>query len=137
MDISMTMRPAGRLSVACVFVFALAGPSAAHSRRHPEATSHPDFDGTYRVEITTTSGHGTCPPSFSGTVTVQNFRIVSLSDPQATASGGIEGDGTVSLALQRDGQIANAGGRIKGRTGKGFWSSPTAYCGGLWHAERQ
>jgi hypothetical protein len=95
------------------------------------------FDGIYRVEITTTDGHGACTPSYSGTVTIQHFRVVALSDPQATASGGIEDDGTVSLAFEKDGQIANVGGRIKGRGGKGFWSSPTAQCGGLWRAERE
>lgn len=96
------MRFGRRLSVSCLLAFALAGPSMAHARSHPEAASG-GFDGTYRVEVTTTSGHGACLPSFSGTIAIQNFRIVGLSDPQAAASGGIEDNGTVSLALQKDG----------------------------------
>ena len=55
----------------------------------------------------------------------------------AAASGGIESDGTISLAFRKADQIANVGGQMKGSGGKGFWSSPTAFCGGLWRAERQ
>lgn len=121
--------------------FALAAPASAaagvgHTHRH-RPTAPRGFAGTYQVEIKTTSGRGVCAPSYSGTVTIRNFRIVASSDSQATASGGIEDDGTVSLALHKDGQIANVGGQIHGRRGHGFWSSPTAYCGGLWSAERK
>jgi hypothetical protein len=117
------------------FVF-LASAAAARTHHHDKVASR-GFDGTYQVEIKTTDGHGTCAPSYAGTITIHDFRVVALSDPSATASGGIEDDGTVSLALQENGQQANVGGRIKGRAGKGFWSSPTAYCGGLWQAERE
>jgi hypothetical protein len=124
----------------CIFALscaALTGAAAAH-RGHPhQPTLTRGFDGTYRVEITTTDGQGACATSYAGTITVQNFRVVATSDPLATAAGGILDDGTVSLALHRNDQIANVGGKIQGRMGKGFWSSPTALCGGLWHAERE
>jgi hypothetical protein len=138
MDIAMTMRRRLRFSAASLLLLALACPAAAHApHHHRKKIAARGFDGTYQVKITTTGGHGTCTANYSGTITIQNFRIVSLSDPQATASGGIEDDGTVSLAFRKDGQTANVGGRIMGGFGKGFWSSPTAYCGGLWRAERQ
>ncbi len=125
----------------CVFVAlcaAFVGPAAArHHHKIIAATSQQGFDGTYNVEITTTDGHGSCPASYAGTLTVRDFRIVALSDPAATASGGIESDGTISLAFRKADQIANVGGQMKGSGGKGFWSSPTAFCGGLWRAARQ
>jgi hypothetical protein len=122
----------------CVFAALCAGFAApATARHHLKKASQQGFDGTYRVEITTTDGHGSCPASYAGTLTIRDFRIVALSDPAATASGGIESDGTVSLAFRKDDQFANVGGKMKSSGGKGFWSSPTAFCGGLWHAERQ
>jgi hypothetical protein len=122
----------------CVFAALCAAFAApATARLHHKKASPPGFDGTYRVEITTTDGHGSCPASYAGTLTIHDFRIVALSDPAATASGGIESDGTISLAFRKDDQIANVGGQMRGDSGKGFWSSPTAYCGGLWRAERQ
>jgi hypothetical protein len=123
----------------CVFatlctLFALPASARHH---HKVAAAQQGFDGTYSVEITTTDGHGSCPKSYEGTLTIRDFRVVALSDPSATASGGIESDGTVSLAFRKDDQFANVGGKMGAGSGKGFWSSPTAYCGGLWHAERQ
>jgi hypothetical protein len=126
-----------RFCVSALFCVALTGVAAAHHGHSHQQASVQGFDGTYRVEIRTTDGHGSCAPSYSGTITVQNFRVVAFSDPQATAAGGILDDGTVSLALRRNDQVANVGGKIKGHIGKGFWSSPTAFCGGLWHAERE
>jgi hypothetical protein len=129
----------------CVFAALCAlsmGPAAARHHHHKVAPHKaaavpPGFDGTYGIQITTTGGHGSCPASYAGTLTIHDFRVVALSDPAATATGGIEDDGTVSLAFRKDGQFANVGGQMSGNGGKGFWSSPTAYCGGLWHAERQ
>ena len=124
----------------CVFAFltaTLASAAFAHNHRHKPAAAPPGFDGSYKIEITTTDGNGSCIHSYAGTVKIQNFRVVGLSDPDATASGGIEDDGTVSLAFRKADQIANIGGQMKGDGGKGFWSSPTSYCGGLWQAERE
>jgi len=126
-----------RFCIYALFCAALTGAAAAHRGHHAHQTSVLGFDGTYHVKISTTDGHGSCAPAYSGTITIQNFRVVAFSDPQATAAGGILDDGTVSLALRRNGQVANVGGKIRGRTGKGFWSSPTAFCGGLWQAERE
>jgi hypothetical protein len=127
-----------RLCVSASLCAALASAATARTHHHHhEKTAPPGFDGVYSVQITTTDGHGNCPGSYSGTLTIRNFRVVALSDPAALATGGIEDDGTVSLAFRKNDQIANAGGQIKGSAGKGFWSSPTALCGGLWRAERQ
>ncbi len=125
-----------RLCTSVLLTGALAGAAVAHIH-HKKAAPERGFDGTYKINITTTDGNGNCVHSYAGTVTVQDFRIVALSDPAATASGGIEDDGTVSLAFRKADQIANIGGHMKGHNGRGFWSSPTAFCGGLWQAERQ
>jgi hypothetical protein len=127
-----------RLSVSALLSATLAGTAFAHvHHRKAEPVPH-GFDGTYQIKITTTDGNSNCVRgSYDGTVTIQNFRIVGVSDPEATASGGIEDDGTVSLAFRKADQIANIGGQLKDRGGKGFWSSPTAQCGGLWQAVRQ
>jgi hypothetical protein len=124
-----------RLCVFAALCAAFTAPAAA--RLHHKKASSEGFDGTYSVEIRTTDGHGSCPASYAGTLTIQNFRVVALSDPAATASGGIESDGTISLAFRRNDQIANVGGQMKGSGGNGFWSSPTAFCGGLWRAARE
>lgn len=98
-------------------------------------TSLSKFDGTYSVEITTQEG--SCEKMYRGSVTITNGRITGTSDPEASASGLIEDDGTVSLSLRGHDQIAHVGGKVSGRHGRGTWSSPTAECGGLWQAERQ
>ncbi len=124
----------------CVFgalCAAFAGPATARLHHKKASPPPPGFNGVYRVEITTTDGHGSCPASYAGTLTIRDYRIVALSDPAATASGGVESDGTISLAFRKADQIANVGGQMKDAGGKGFWSSPTAFCGGLWHAERE
>ena len=127
-----------RLFTVALFSAALAGTAAAHIHHKKADPVQHGFDGTYRIKITTTDGNSNCVRgSYAGTVTVQNFRIVGVSDPAATASGGIEDDGTVSVALRKADQIANIGGQMKEHGGRGFWSSPTAQCGGLWQAQRQ
>jgi hypothetical protein len=93
------------------------------------------YDGVYSVKITTEDGP--CGKVYQGSVTIANSRIAKISDPQATASGLIEDDGTVSLSFRENGQIAHVGGRISGRYGRGAWSSPTAECGGVWRSERE
>lgn len=95
------------------------------------------YDGVYSVKIMTQAGAGPCEKVYQGSVTVANGRITEISDPQASATGLIEDDGTVSLSFRENGQIAHVGGHISGRYGSGAWSSPTAECGGVWHSERQ
>lgn len=126
-----------RFCVFTLFCAPLTSVALAHHGHVHKPASMPGFDGTYRIDIKTTDGTGSCAHSYTGTIKVQNFRIIAMSDPQATAAGGILDDGTVSIALRKNDQVANVGGKIKGGTGKGFWSSPTAFCGGLWQAVRE
>jgi hypothetical protein len=93
------------------------------------------YDGVYSVKITTEDGP--CDKVYQGSMTVANGHVTEISDPQASASGLIEDDGTVSLSFRENGQIAHVGGRISGRHGSGAWSSPTAECGGVWRSDRQ
>lgn len=120
------------LGASLAICIALSSPTEAVQSKPIDMTH---YDGVYSVEITTQDG--ACMQAFQGSVTVTNGHITAISDPQATASGLIEDDGTVSLSFRENGQIANVGGFIKGRYGHGPWSSPTAECGGVWRAERQ
>lgn len=95
------------------------------------------FDGTYSVDVTTQDG--TCAKSH-WTVAIADGQIASVSpnDAHITASGLVEDDGVVSMTFRGgDNQIAHVGGAIKGRSGKGSWSSPTLLCGGVWRAEKK
>jgi hypothetical protein len=63
---------------------------------------------------------------------------VSPNPSSISALGLIESDGAVSMTFQdARGEIAHVGGTVKGRSGKGFWSSPTLLCGGIWRAEKE
>ncbi|MHB8885434.1 MAG: hypothetical protein ACYC5H_10185 [Methylovirgula sp.] len=97
------------------------------------------FDGTYSVDAIPAGGAGTCRASH-WTVTVADGQIASISPnpTNITALGLIEADGVISLTFRdSQNQIAHIGGSVRGRRGKGTWSSPTLLCGGVWHAERE
>jgi type 1 fimbria pilin len=125
------MRPSfAALLCASIAAFPL---TAGVADTKPISLNH--YDGTYSIKITTSEGP--CEKSYRGSVTVTDGRISASSEPGASVSGLIEDDGTVSLSFRENGQIANVGGRMSARHGRGPWSSPTAECGGWWYAERQ
>jgi hypothetical protein len=125
------MRPASAsILCAALAVFSLAARAADTK---PILLRH--YDGVYSVEITTSAGP--CEKAYRGSVTIANGRISASSELGASVSGLIEDDGTVSLSFRENGQIANVGGKMGARHGRGPWSSPTAECGGWWTAERQ
>jgi hypothetical protein len=126
------MRSALTLALCALLSIPLSIAARATSMK-PISLTH--YDGVYSVEITTSEG--SCGKVYRGSVTVSNGRIANISDPGASASGLIEDDGTVSLTFRTNDQIAHVGGRIWAGHGRGPWSSPTAECGGWWHAERQ
>ncbi|HLH10836.1 MAG TPA: hypothetical protein VKV77_03030 [Methylovirgula sp.] len=127
------MRPKLIPSLGGVLLVSVLASVASATAVMAVALSH--YDGVYSIEITTTAG--ACDKNYRGSVTVSNGRIAALSDPGATAEGGVEDNGTVSLLFREGGQIVNVGGKLGPRSGRGPWSSPTAQCGGWWHAERQ
>ncbi|MGB8276433.1 MAG: hypothetical protein WCF20_00630 [Methylovirgula sp.] len=124
------------LGAACVFSLASAAKVTAQEQQ--AALFGPTkYDGIYSVEAITQDG--SCANTH-WTVAVANGLIASVSpnDANITASGLIEDDGVVSMTFRGgENQIAHVGGAIKGRNGKGSWSSPTLLCGGIWHAEKK
>ncbi len=125
------MRPAfAAVLGASIAAFSLAARAADTK---PISLSH--YDGTYSIKITTSEGP--CEKSYRGSVTITDGQVSASSEPGASVSGLIEEDGTVSLSFRENGQIANVGGKMWARQGRGPWSSPTAECGGWWYAERQ
>ncbi len=103
------------------------------------ATSIPAFaatnyDGTYKVDVTTDEGD--CQRMASGTVTVSDGLIVATSDSAVQAFGRVGADGVVSFAFHRGGDVAHVSGRLKGASGQGAWSIPTQLCGGRWRAQK-
>jgi hypothetical protein len=95
------------------------------------------FDGTYSIEAQTQDG--TCSNT-RWTVSVADGQVASVSpnDANITAAGLVEDDGVVSMTFRGGAnQVTHVGGQIKGRWGKGTWSSPTLLCGGVWRAQKK
>lgn len=95
------------------------------------------FDGIYLVEVVPESG--SCTKSrWTAAVAGGQIASVTPNPTNITALGLIESNGVVSLTFRdAQNQIAHVGGMIKGRRGKGSWSSPTLLCGGIWRAQKE
>ncbi len=114
-----------------------AQPSQAQPATEPAALTTSKFDGTYSIDVTTQDG--TCDSS-QWTVVISHALITSVSpNPyNITASGIIEDDGTVSMTFRaRADDVVHVGGTVKARSGKGAWSAPTLFCGGIWRAQKK
>ncbi len=121
-------------AAACVFSSVIAAKATAQDQQ-AALLGPTKYDGIYAVEAITQDG--SCANTH-WTVAVANGQIASVSpnDSNISASGIVED--VVSLTFRGgDNQIAHVGGAIKGRSGKGSWSSPTLLCGGVWHAEKK
>jgi hypothetical protein len=95
------------------------------------------FDGTYTVDVITQDG--SCGRT-QVTMRVVDGQIASVSPNNAniSVSGLIEDTGVVSMTFRGgENDVAHVGGMVKGRSGKGAWSSPTLLCGGVWRADKQ
>ncbi len=114
-------------SIAC------SGPADAQSK-HGDL-SEKAFDGVYTVDIETSVGD--CEKSRQVMMAISNGRVAAIQDPSIQTTGLIDPHGSVSLALRKDNDITHIGGKMKGKTGVGTWSSPTRQCGGSWRAARQ
>jgi len=111
--------------------------SSAFAQQQAALFSPTRFDGVYSVEVDTKDG--SCSTS-RWTVRIREGQVASVSPNNANISalGLIESDGAVSMTFTSgQGQVAHVGGTVKGRYGKGFWSSPTLLCGGTWRAEKE
>ncbi len=107
----------------------------AYAQGKQEEPSEKTFYGVYNVDIETTVGD--CEKSRQVMIAIANGRVAAIEDPSIQTTGLIDPHGSVSLALNKAGDITHVGGHMKGKAGAGTWSSPARQCGGSWHAARR
>ena len=113
----------------------VSGITAAIAQQRSHAAMNQSHDGAYAVDIFT--GRGGCDRVYHWTIAVLAGHISPAADGFMRASGEVTTDGIVSLALQRDAQVAFVAGQVRDKSGSGTWSSPTLHCAGVWSAVRE
>ena len=90
------------------------------------------YDGTWNVTFTPKAGN--CHASNTLPFTVQGTRVSSAGG----GTGGITGNGALSVRISVGASWANGGGRLSGTSGTGRWSGVITgdKCSGVWQATR-
>ena len=106
---------------------AVAVPSAADARVGA-------YDGTWNVTFTPKVGN--CYNSNTVPFNVTGARVSSAGGGKVT--GGVTGNGNVSVRISIGASWANGGGRLNGKSGTGRWSGVITgdKCSGVWQATR-
>jgi hypothetical protein len=106
---------------------AFAVPSVADARTGA-------YDGIWNVTFTPQAGN--CHASNTLPFTVSGKRVSSAGGGKVT--GGITGNGNVSVRISVGASWANGGGRLNGKSGAGRWSGVITgdRCSGIWAAAR-
>jgi hypothetical protein len=106
---------------------AVAMPSAADARVGA-------YDGTWNVTFTPKVGN--CHNSNTVPFNVVGTRVSSAGGGKVT--GGVTGNGAVSVRISVGASWANGGGRLNGKSGTGRWSGVITgdKCSGVWQATR-
>ena len=112
--------------VAAAFA-AVAVPSVADARAGA-------YDGTWNVTFTPQAGN--CHASNTVPFNVSGRRVSSAGGGKVT--GGVTGNGNVSVLIKVGASWANGGGRLAGKSGAGRWSGVITgdRCSGVWQATR-
>ena len=92
------------------------------------------YDGTWNVTFTPQAGN--CHASNTVPFMVQGTRVSSAGGGKVT--GGVSGNGSVSVRISVGASWANGGGRLAGNSGAGRWSGIITgdRCSGVWQATR-
>jgi hypothetical protein len=92
------------------------------------------YDGTWNVTFTPQAGN--CHASNTVPFMVQGTRVSSAGGGKV--SGGVSGNGSVSVRISIGASWANGGGRLAGNSGAGRWSGVITgdQCSGVWQATR-
>jgi hypothetical protein len=92
------------------------------------------YDGTWNVTFTPQAGN--CHASNTIPFNVSGARVSSAGGGKVT--GGIRGNGNVSVRISVGASWANGGGRLAGNSGTGRWSGFITgdKCSGSWQATR-
>ena len=113
---------------------AIAAPGAADARRARTGGGAGAYDGTWNVMFTPQAGN--CHASNTVPFTVSGTRVSSAGGGKVT--GGVSGNGSVSVRITVGASWANGGGRLAGNSGAGRWSGIITgdKCSGTWQASR-
>jgi len=116
-----------------VFLFATAASAEfAQGRESPQI-----FDGVWIIDASVASPF--CPRRsrrlFLAVVGGRVDRVAGLTDPPPSATGAVNPQGGVVMALKAMGYTANVRGTLANGAGSGDWSSNSSICArGAWRA---
>lgn len=115
-----------------IAVIALAGDTA--SARSSRGAAAGSFDGNWNVTFAPRAGN--CSQIYSAPFAVVGRRVVSNGGGKV--SGGISGNGSVSVQVSVGESVASGRGRLAGSSGSGNWSGVIQgdRCSGVWEATR-
>lgn len=92
------------------------------------------LDGVYGVRVVTS--HGDCPGLYNLKVAVQDGDVHFVSYGLVQGSGKISPQGNVFITFGLLNHSARVAGKIRGASGRGYWSSQSMGCAGYWQAMR-
>ena len=121
---------APRWIFAATVLSAIAAPGVADARMAGAGS----FDGNWNVTFTPQAGN--CHASNTVSFSVAGQRVSSASGGNVT--GGISGNGSVSVRITMGASSATGSGRLSGNSGAGRWSGIITgdRCSGNWRATR-
>jgi hypothetical protein len=119
---------------AAAVLAAVAAPGAADAAAGVRMVRAGAYDGTWNVTFTPQAGN--CHASNTVPFTVSGRRVSSAGGGKVT--GGVTGNGNVSVLIKVGASWANGGGRLAGKSGTGRWSGVITgdRCSGVWQATR-
>lgn len=132
---AIAIKQDAKLATTLKWLFAAAGVAAAIALAGA-AHAAPSHDGLWKVTIITEAGN--CDAAYSYPVKVSGGVVSYNGDGSFEINGKVAEAGTVSVAITRGEQHANASGKLSGDTGEGKWSGKSAStnCSGRWEAAR-
>jgi hypothetical protein len=124
---------APRWVFAATVLAAIAAPGAADASQARMGGAG-SYDGTWNVTFTPQAGN--CHASNRVPFAVAGPRVSSAGGGQVT--GGVSGNGSVSVRITIGASWANGSGRLAGNSGAGRWSGVITgdHCSGIWQATR-
>jgi hypothetical protein len=130
---SRPLRPLRWMFAAAVLA-AAALPASADAAAKSRIGRAGAYDGTWNVTFTPQAGN--CHASNTVPFMVMGRRVSSAGGGKVT--GGITGNGSVSVRISVGASWANGGGRLAGNSGRGHWSGMITgdRCSGIWQATR-
>jgi len=110
----------------------LAATLAALPITSPVTAYATQFDGSWNVHVTTTSG--SCGQSYTYSVTISH----GVVSDGGSLTGRVAENGSLSVTVSDGSQSAHGSGKLVHNSGGGTWrgSGPSGSCAGSWTAQR-